>query len=50
MLISQNGLIIIEKKMLFVDNLGWSHTEQMVTNYRMGAGVGHWEPTSDKGV
>ncbi len=30
--------------MLFVDHLRWSHPEQMVTNCRMGAGVGHREP------
>ncbi len=35
--------------MLFVDHLGWSHPEQMVTNCRMGAGVGHRELAQTKG-
>ncbi len=38
-----------ESQQLFVDHLGWSHPEQMVTNCRMGAGVGHWEPPQTKG-
>ncbi len=35
--------------MLFLDHLGWSHPEQMVTNCRMEAGVGHHEPSQTKG-
>ncbi len=36
--------------MLFVDHLGWSHHEQMVINCRLGAGVGHQEPSQTQNL
>ncbi len=53
MLISQNGLIIIEKKKVnssvdcrpFGMLTSWANGH----NCRMGAGVGHWEPPQKKG-
>ncbi len=53
MLTSQNGLIILEMKKVnsyvVCGPFGCSHPEQTVTNFRMGAGVGHREPPQTKG-